>query len=64
MDGKVVLADAVGPRADCVGAPANVPVLEVGTEEPVIGKERWESRDLRHRLAFGAHPTDLWVRSQ
>ena len=51
MDGKVTLADAVGPRADCVGAPANVPVLEVGTEEPVIGKERWE--ELRRLRADG-----------
>ena len=51
MDGKVVLADAVGPRADCVGAPANVPVPEVGTEEPVIGKERWE--EIRRMRAEG-----------
>src|SRR5262245_44582513 len=51
MDGKVVVADAVGPRADCVGAPANVPVPEVGTEEPVIGKERWE--EIRRMRAEG-----------
>jgi transposase len=51
MDGKVVLADAVGPRADCVGAPANVPVPEMGTEEPVIGKERWE--EIRRMRADG-----------
>ena len=51
MDGKVVLADAVGPRADCVGAPANVPVPEVGTEEPVIGKQRWE--EIRRMRADG-----------
>jgi transposase len=42
MDGKLMLADAVGPTADCVGAPVKVPVPEVGTEEPVIGQERWE----------------------
>jgi transposase len=51
MEGKVVLADAVGPRADCVGAPAKVPVPEVGTEEPVIGKERWE--EIRRMHADG-----------
>jgi len=41
MDGKVMLVDAVGPRADSVDAPGKVPVPEVGTEEPVISKERW-----------------------
>jgi transposase len=51
MDGKLMLADAVGPRADCVGAPANVPVPEVGTEEPVIGKERWQ--EIRRMRADG-----------
>ena len=51
MDGKLMLADAVGPRADCVGAPAKVPVPEVGTEEPVIGKERWE--EIRRMRAEG-----------
>jgi hypothetical protein len=35
MDGKVVVADVVGPRADQVGAPANVSVPGVDTEEPV-----------------------------
>ena len=51
MDGKLVLADAVGPRADGVGAPANVPVPAVGTEEPVIGKQRWE--EIRRMRADG-----------
>lgn len=51
MDGKVVLADAVGPRADCVGAPVKVAVPEVGTEEPVIGQERWE--EIRRMRAAG-----------
>jgi hypothetical protein len=36
---------------DCVGAPANVPVPEVGTKEPVIGKERWE--EIRRMRAEG-----------
>jgi transposase len=51
MDGKVMLADAVGPRADSVGAPVMVPVPELGTEEPVIGKERWE--EIRRMRADG-----------
>ena len=51
MDGKLMLADAVGPRADCVGAPVKVPVPEVGTEEPVIGQERWE--EIRRMRAEG-----------
>jgi transposase len=51
MDGKLMLADAVGPRADCVGAPVKVPVPEVGTEEPVIGQERWE--EIRRMRADG-----------
>ncbi|MGH8621539.1 MAG: IS21 family transposase [Burkholderiales bacterium] len=51
MDGKLLLADAVGPRADSVGAPVMVPVPEVGAEEPVIGKERWE--EIRRMRAEG-----------
>jgi len=51
MDGKLMLADAVGPRADCVGAPVKVAVPEVGTEEPVIGQERWE--EIRRMRAEG-----------
>ena len=51
MDGKVVVVDAVGPRADCVGAPVKVAVPEVGTEEPVIGQERWE--EIRRMRAEG-----------
>lgn len=51
MDGKVVLADAVGPRAERVGAAATVPVPEVGAEEPVIGQERWE--EIRRMRADG-----------
>jgi transposase len=51
MEGKEVLADALGPRAESVGAPANVAVPEVGTEEPVISKERWE--EIRRMRAQG-----------
>jgi transposase len=35
MDGKQMLADTVG-------TPVNLPAPNVGVEEPVIGKERWE----------------------
>jgi transposase len=42
MEEKEVLAEARGPRAECLGAPGKVPVPEVGTEVPVISKERWE----------------------
>jgi transposase len=51
MDGKFVSADALGPRAECVGAPATVSVPQVGAEEPVIGKQRWE--EIRRMRALG-----------
>ena len=35
MDGKQMLDDTVG-------TPVNLPAPNVGVEEPVIGKERWE----------------------
>jgi transposase len=42
MDGKQEL-DAVGPRADSVGAEVvTVPVFAADTEVPMVGKERWE----------------------
>lgn len=42
MDGKEEF-DAVGPRADSVGAEAaTVPVFATDTEAPMVGKERWE----------------------
>ncbi len=40
--GKEMLADALGPRAESVSAPAMVAVPEVGTEVPVISMERWQ----------------------
>ena len=50
MDGKQEL-DAVGPRADSVGAEAvTVPVFATDTEVPVLGKERWEQVQRLHSV--------------
>jgi transposase len=42
MDGKVKLEEGIGSKSQPLDLPVNVSVPEVGTEEPVIGKERWE----------------------
>lgn len=50
MDGKQEV-DAVGPRADSVGAEGvTVPVFATDMETPVLGKERWEEIQRLHRL--------------
>jgi transposase len=51
MDGKMTLVETVSPTGEDVGVPVNVSVPEVGTEEPVIGKERWE--EIRRMRAEG-----------
>ena len=64
MDGKQEF-DAVGPRADSVGAEAvTVPVFGTDTEVPVLGKERWEQVQRLHgvhgmNISQIARATDL-----
>ena len=51
MDGKLKLEEAVDSKVELAGEPVNVSVSESGTEEAVIGKERWE--ELRRMRAAG-----------
>jgi transposase len=60
---EVVFVDVAGPRAGDINAPVKVAAPEVGAEEPVVGKERWEQIRRLHvagmKVAQIARATEL-----
>jgi len=58
MDGEVLLlADQTGHAAGMIGCPDSVSVSEEGTEDRVIGKERWE--ELKRMRSQGLSVSDI-----